>query len=223
MTKALSYSLFLLIILVPCLSLAQASKKKETFVPVLNMGIKGGTSFSQVGFDPPLDQTLTKGILAGVVFQYIDHAQVGIQAEFNYVQKGWTEQLDTITTFRRDLNYLELPFMTHVTLGNNNSKFIINFGPAISYLLSNRDSIDLVNRKDTLSYYQKRINKLDYGLTLGIGFVRKTVIGTFQLEGRFTYGFSNIISKSQGITAAANQNIAVSLSYLIPFRRNEED
>jgi len=192
MRKSLSFGLFLLIILVPCLSQAQASEKKQVFVPELNVGIKGGTSFSQVGFDPPIDQTLTMGLLAGVVFQYIDHAKVGIQVELNYVPKGWTEQLDTITTFRRNLNYLELPVMTHVTLGNKNSKFIINFGPAISYLLSTRDSIDLVDENDTLSYYQKSINNLDYGLTLGIGFAKKTIIGTFQLEGRFTYGFSNI-------------------------------
>ena len=206
----------------PGLLRAQTPAEKEAFVPTIKLGIKGGTSFSQVSFDPSIDQTFTRGIVGGVVLQYLDQERLGIQLELNYVQKGWTEQLDTITTFRRNLNYLELPLMTHITLGKNNSKFIIHLGPSISYLLSNTDSISLVNESDTLSYYQKNLNKLDYGLTLGIGFARETAIGTFQLEGRFTYGFSNVISKNQGVIASSNQNVTVSLSYLIPFRRKED-
>ncbi|PIQ22723.1 MAG: hypothetical protein COW65_01445 [Cytophagales bacterium CG18_big_fil_WC_8_21_14_2_50_42_9] len=223
MRKALPLIIMGIILFFPFLLQAQEQEKKPAFVPALNIGVKGGTSFSQLNFNPTIDQTFTRGILGGVVFQYIDHANVGIQIELNYVQKGWTEQLDTITTYRRSLNYLELPFMTHVTLGKNNSNFIINFGPAVSYLLSNTDSINLINESDTLRYYQKSINnKIDFGLTLGIGFAKKTVIGIFELEGRFTYGFNNIINKSQGLTVASNQNITVSLSYLIPFRRKED-
>jgi len=215
------YLLFLAL-LFPFVLQAQLSEAPKAFVPTLNVGIKGGYSLAQVGFNPNSDQTLTKGITGGVVFQYIDHAHVGVQAELNYVQKGWTEQLDS-STFRRSLNYIELPFMTHVVLGKNKSNFIINLGPSLSYLLSNKDSIYLINEADTLRYYQKSItSNLDFGLTLGIGFAKKTAIGIFQLDGRITYNFTNIINQNQGLIAATNQNLIVSLSYLIPFKRKED-
>jgi len=76
------------------------------------------------------------GIHGGMAVKYISEKHLGLIAEVNYSQRGWTEEFDPTDGFsyNRRLNYLELPIMTHIYFGNK-IRFIVNIGPQISFLL----------------------------------------------------------------------------------------
>ena len=119
---------------------------------VLKVGIKQGIVFSQVNFDPPVTQNLTLGYTGGLAIQYISETHAGIQAEFNYSQRGWTEKLDSSNSYKRTLNYFEVPVLSHFIYTQKKTTFFLNLGPAISFYSSGRETFHLTHQGDTLPY-----------------------------------------------------------------------
>ncbi|MCC9137804.1 porin family protein [Pontibacter silvestris] len=220
MKKILRIRLSLLTLLVVFASGAMAQTQNEVlpenvFEPEMSVGIKAGVSLSQVGFTPSVSQELSKGYTAGAVFKYISVPSLGIQVEANYTQKGWTESLEAGSTYSRRLNYLEMPFMTHVEIGKKSSRFILHLGPQASFLLSESESISLQNGESTPEYYGSSIDyKFDLGMCLGVGYGFRSAIGTFQLETRFAYSLSDIMNDERSFSSSKNQGGEVTLSYL---------
>jgi hypothetical protein len=208
------------LVLTFCLvSISQFVFAQTQFKPQTEVGIKGGTSFSRYIFNPALRQEPTMGHTGGFVLKHISEPNLGIQLELNYVQRGWTERIDSTQAYRRNLNFIEVPFMTHVAIGKSNTNFIANFGPSLAYLVSNGDSTKAVRDVEGPNYFQKEIeNPLQFGLAIGIGVVRKSSLGIFQLEGRLTQSLTNIISGKQGLSSAKNTNVNVTVSYLMNIR-----
>lgn len=197
------------------------AEAQDEFLPETAIGVKGGANFSRFVFEPSITQEIKTGYTGGLVFKYMAQPHLGVQLEANYVQRGWTETIGTDSTFTRDLNYLELPFMTHVAFGKR-TRFILNFGPNISYLISSTDSIAAIG-ESTDGYYQKEIdNPLMIALSLGIGMAKITSFGEFQLEARLTQGLNNVIENEQGVSTAANTSISVTLAYLLNLRRESK-
>lgn len=191
-------------------------------------GFKGGSSFSSFNFNPSQGQGWATGYTAGLVLKHAvrvneNEPMMGVQVELNWVQRGWTDHIDSTTTYTRKLHYLELPFMTHAMWGHKNTKIIANFGPSISYLLSNRDSIDAILDTKHNGYYQNEIERPWLaGLALGVGVQRSTSFGTFQLEARLTQSLNSIMTKRQRLISATNTNITVTAAYLLELRPKKE-
>lgn len=218
MKKILHTRLYLLTVLLAFALTAQAQDEptpKIEFKPEMSVGVKAGASLSQVGFTPTVRQKLTNGYTAGVIFKYLSVPSLGIQAEVNYIQKGWTESLEPTSTYSRRLNYLEVPFMTHIEIGKKSSRFILHLGPKASFLISESEEIDLQNGEEAPEYYGTGIDyKFDIGLCLGVGYGFRTSIGTFQLESRFGYSLSDILNDERSFSSSKNQGGEVTLSYL---------
>ena len=135
--------------------------------PEIYLGANVGVTESMVAFKPTVSQGYLLGYNGGIVFRYIAEKNVGMQAELNYSQRGWTEKSGKYT---RQLNYIELPFMTHIYIGKKNRVFL-NIGPKISYLISAKE---LVNDTITSTATQHKTfvqNPFDYGLCAGLGFL----------------------------------------------------
>ncbi|WP_299990466.1 porin family protein [uncultured Pontibacter sp.] len=198
-----------------------AQKREATYTGV---GLKGGSSSSSFNFDPSQNQGWATGYTAGFVLKHAvrvneNEPMMGIQAELNWVQRGWSDRIDSTTTHTRTLNYIELPFMTHVIWGRNKTKYIANLGPSISYLVSNRDSIQAITDNEHFGYYQKEIESpWLLGLTLGVGVQYSTAFGTFQLEARATQSFNSIMGKRQDVVSATNTNVTLTAAYLFELR-----
>jgi hypothetical protein len=216
---------------------------KEIFIQKTLLGVNGGINASEVFFSPSINEVPTLGYVGGLVFKYISEPHLGIQLEANYTQKGWSEKLDTINAYVRKLNYLEVPFMSYFEFGKRNTTFFLNFGPTISYLLSNRESIHLLKKNNKANYYRTGIstfdieeinadykktyyarsleNYIEVGLCIGIGIAKSTSIGDFQLEGRFNQGVNKIFKNEndKNFTFSTNQVIGVKASFL--FRLNK--
>jgi hypothetical protein len=183
------------------------------------LGIKAGGTTSRMYFDPAMDQGIIFGYTAGVVFNHRSEKPYGVQAELAFTQWGWAEKLDSTSTYRRQLSYIHLPFLTHLRFGNDKTNLIINLGPYVNYLLFEKEDINLIDGQALRAFYNKTIdNALGYGVSVGIGICLKTSLGIFQMEARINQGLSDIFNNTQAIplVSSKSQAVEISLFYLIP-------
>ncbi|MDD2797480.1 MAG: porin family protein [Bacteroidales bacterium] len=191
----------------------QAQKfASETFI-----GVNGGTTFSSVDFVPIVNQTKLMGYNSGVTVRYITESHFGLQAELNFSQRGWKETMtDPTQSYSRLLNYIELPFLTHVYFGSHNFRYFVNLGPKIAYLLSEKESGNYTLGAN--SEFGKAVeHPFDYSICGGSGFELRTKVGCFLIEGRYNFGLADIFynSNADSFTRSSNQFISANLTYLV--------
>ncbi len=181
--------------------------------PEMYLGASFGETANMVMFSPVVNQSYLLGYNGGLVFRYIAEKNVGMQAELNFSQRGWNE---TDSTYARQLNYIELPFMTHIYIGNK-SRVFLNLGPKISYLISEKvlktnDSNPTLTQRSTLVQ-----NPFDYGLCGGLGFMFRIGKNVIQLDARANYSLSDIFSndKRDYFDTSNNVDVAVNLAWLL--------
>ena len=205
-------------LLVITLTLATAKMfSQNTFEPETYFGIKLGLNNSSIRFDPTVEQNFYSGFVGGVSFKHIEQKSLGIQIELNFVQGGWSENLDDGNNYRRRLNYMQLPVMTHVNFGDQ-TKFFVNLGPYVGYLMNEEESVNNFNEADSSIYYGAEVqNRFDFGITAGLSASRSTQVGQFQLEGRGTFGLTNLydIDRKNDLASSQNLMVEISLTYFI--------
>lgn len=178
-------------------------------------GINGGATGSMVYFRPTVDQNYLLAYHGGLVFRYISEKNLGVQAELNYVQKGWQE---INNTYAKRLDYIELPFLTHLYFGNK-VQFIFNVGPKIGYLIGEHELFN-ADPSSTAAQHQTIQNKFDYGFAAGIGFLFKIKQQVYQLDSRANFSVSDIFSNERRdyFDNSNNINVSVSLAWLYRVR-----
>ena len=146
---------------------------------------------------------------AGAQFLMISEKYVGLKVELNYAQKGFKDRYG-----HRHLDYIELPFMTHITFGQKLFRFFINLGPEVAYLIH-----DNPISADTQQHSLPVKNRFDYGIVGGLGFEFNTKTGIYTIDARYNFGLNNVLgnSASEYFKSSTNQNITLSLAYLFPF------
>ena len=152
----------------------------------------------------------------------------GIQAEINYSQRGWNENIEdgSDNTYSRTMNYLEIPLLAHLAFGKDaidrGVQFFINAGPQIGFLLSETEEMggnwDTSARPNgVVQQYGKMVeNKFDYGILAGLGLELSTKVGHFILEGRYYYGLSDFwnSTKKDEFARSGHSYLGVKLTYL---------
>ncbi len=180
----------------------------ETYI-----GFSGGANGSMVFFIPTVQQKPQIGYTGGLTFRYVNENHFGLQIETNFTQRGWSEKSGN---YARQINYLEVPFLSHLYIGKTNRLFL-NIGPKISYLLS--ENIIKNGATDTQNeQYNSSLNKWNYGLDIGTGYNLKTKkYGIFQLELRGYYGLTNIYAekKKQSFDVSNYINVQVKIGWLL--------
>ena len=181
--------------------------------PEMYVGASAGATGSMIFFNPTVAQTYSQGYTGGLMFRYIAEKNVGVQAELNFSQAGWKE-----AEFSRQLNYIELPFLTHIYIGKK-TRFIINAGPKVAYLLSNRVVTNSSTSTD-IRITSSPENAFDYGLCAGLGLQFKAGKNNFELETRGYYALSSIYNNSKKDTYANsnNINVAVKLGWMFQIK-----
>lgn len=194
--------IIVLFVLSACLAHAQ--------YPKYAVGLRGGTSWSMMLFNPSVSQpSMPITYHAGAQFRMISEKYCGIKLELNYAQKGFKD-----TYGHRRLDYIELPFMTHITFGQQLFRFFIDLGPEIAYLI--QDNIIL---SDAQQHSLPAKNRFDYGIVGGLGFELNTRTGIYTIDARYHFGLNNVMgnSASEYFKSSTNQCITLSLAYLFPF------
>ena len=170
----------------------------------LSIGLHGGSNFSKMDFTNNQELRFAKidnkqGFIGGVVFNFLGDKHAGVQAEINYSQKGWIlndttsgNDIDNIN----QIDYIDVPILTHVNVGGGKFRGIFHIGPYIGYALSRKVKIKDNNTGAEESFdYQfskSKDNQFDFGLIAGGGIEYKLPVGKIALEARYTFGFGDI-------------------------------
>lgn len=180
--------------------------------PELDLGINQGVSMlNRVEFSPTVEQSFNVHYSGGITARYIIQKNFGIQAELNYTQRGWSEKNDNGNKFERRLDYLELPFVSHIRFGKNHFRFFINMGPKIRYLIHQQATEAWPN--GGVQQTKAIDHAFDYSLFGGLGIeLRYDKVGCFLFEARYDYGLGNIFTSSAGDDFKFSNNTAILLS-----------
>lgn len=180
--------------------------------PEMYIGASLGVTESMVMFNPVITQGFLMGYNGGIVFRYIAEKNVGMQAELNFSQRGWKEASGL---YSRQLNYVELPFMTHIYVGSKN-RFFFNIGPKISYLISENTSINETGASTDIQHITPVQHPFDYGLCAGLGLLFNINGRILQLDARANYGLSDVFAdtKRDYFSTSNNLDLSVNLAWL---------
>ncbi|MDD4970641.1 MAG: porin family protein [Paludibacter sp.] len=180
--------------------------------PEMYIGANFGVTESMVLFNPAVPQGFLMGYNGGIVFRYIAEKNVGMQAELNFSQRGWKEASGLYT---RQLNYIELPFMTHIYVGHKN-RFFFNLGPKISYLISERTLVNGITNSTDLQHITLVQHPFDYGLCTGLGILFNIKGKVLQLDTRANFGLSDVFAdtKRDYFSTSNNIDLSVNLAWL---------
>ncbi len=162
-------------------------------------GLLGGMNYSDLKLDGETDNSFLWG--AGFVLQYQLSENFSLVAEPMYVRKGAGIQPDNNTPrLDASLSFIETPVMLKYEFGESQKLYLLA-GPVFGYLLTSK--LEAKVNTFTLKADTKHITeKLEIGLTTGGGFSVPVSFGTIFLEGRYTYGFTNL-AKTGTFTASA--------------------
>lgn len=192
--QSLSYTKHILITgIISLCFLPFAGAQNNNFISETYVGLSAGRSASTIYFKPTIEQDLLFAYQGGLVFRYINEKSLGIQAELNYSQRGWNEAGGA---YIKRLDYIEIPFLTHIYFGNN-ARFFFNIGPKIGYLLQETVLSNSNPDSTTEQHVQGVQNKFDYGLAAGIGCLFNIKKQVFQFEGRGNFSASDIFSNDK--------------------------
>lgn len=194
----------------------------------VSIGAHGGMDMSKMSFSPSVSQGWLNGYTMGVQVRYAEEKLVGILAELNISQRGWSEKFtdQPELSYKRHLTYLDLPIMTHIYFGSKRFKCFVNLGPQFSLMIgdsrsANFDYSNPASAGIPVSRHCEQMtmdvkNKFDYGITAGLGFEfylrpRHSVY----VEARFYYGLGNIYgsSKADTFSASRSMNLAFTAGY----------
>ena len=194
----------------------------------ISVGAKGGMDFSKVFFSPSVKQKMISGTNFGFTFRYVEETHFGIIGELNFEQRGWEENFETAPySYKRTLNYLQIPVLAHIYFGSERARFFFNAGPEIGFLLgeSTKSNFDVDNvaslpsfpkYRKTEQLSMKADNKVDFGISAGLGVdVSINRRHSIYIEGRFYYGLGNVLKsgRTEAFNSSNSMSIMVSAGY----------
>lgn len=175
------------------------------------VGVHAGILASMVGFSPAVEQSALNPYLgpnAGLVFRYSGQKCCGLQVELNYMQRGWHE---TPIGYRRRLDYVEMPFLTHIWFGRKFRGFV-NLGPQVGFLVHESH----YGLPEKVQPQHLPLNKhFDWALAAGLGMLYRSIAGVWQLEARFNYSFGDVFAnhKTDYFSRSNCMNLSLNLAW----------
>lgn len=228
-------SILLALMLLPSSLMAQVGSPRNDFA----VGFTGGYTLNKMSFQPTIKQSMKGSPMFGFAARYTCEkyfsAICGVQAEVSYYNLGWQEVIEdgTDNTYKRNLNYVQVPLLMQMGWGRERRGLRFNFeaGPQLGWYLGGSDSRggnwDVSHRPNNVThqYDNEPDNSFDYGIAVGGSVELSTVIGHFQLGGRYYYGLGDIYdnSKKGYFARSANQTIVVKLTYLFDIIKTKND
>lgn len=194
-----------------------------------SLGVHGGVNLSQVMFSPSIRQKFLPGANAGINFRYTEEKHFGFIIEANFEQRGWAENFDDAPfTYSRTINYVQIPFMSHIYFGRRH-KFFINLGPSVSFkvgdsVMSNFDYSDVSSVPDfpvhtSQQYGYPTKGTVDFGISGGLGGeLGITSKHSIYLEARYYFGIANVLPAGRTDHFKSSNPMALSISLGYWFR-----
>lgn len=208
----------LVILLLLCLSSYTLVAQPRLRHPEMYLGVHAGAMASTMMFSPTIQGAELPNILispnGGLVFRYAGHKVCAIQAEINYIRRGWREYLSNVD-YTRQLDYIEVPLLMHLYFGGEHVRGFLNLGPQVGYCF--RD-IAIGTQNPQYTYQYVEIQKpFDWGLAGGLGmYFRSEKVGLFQLEARCNYSLGSAFNngKTDYFEFANSMNASINFAYM---------
>lgn len=232
LSKLLTAALFLL----PPALYAQIGEPRSGIA----VGLNAGMVMNKVSFDPTIKQGWHTGPTIGVTARFTSELYFktlcSLQVELNYAQLGWRENVMNSAgeplpdKYRRNLNYLQLPLLARLAWGNEKGLmgyFLV--GPQVGFLMgesskqSSTWTVDANGNPDRpnsmyAQYSMDADHRFEYGITGGIGLELATKKGfRYMLEGRYTYGLSDLYGNSKKDVFSRSNNMGVVVKFTCLF------
>ncbi|MEL6273851.1 MAG: porin family protein [Bacteroidota bacterium] len=199
-------------------------KAQVDSLTTFEVGLSFGQSFSTVDFSlssrPENVYSSRTGVDLGIGLRYFNLRAAGFAAELNYVGGGWQEttiELDSITgdtiasnLYARDIAYIEAQILTQFAFGRKLIRPILQAGPYLAIPIRDKEIFpaDFTLPEDDTYFGRSLGNRLNYGLTIGLGlYIALERIG-IQLEGRARFGLVDLVPNgTNGISTSRRQGI----------------
>lgn len=182
----------------------------------LYLGTMQGAAVSKVYFSPAYSQTLTTGYSGGVLLTYLEKGGMGIDFGILLTQRGWALNYED-TSYSRLNNVLELPFLSHFSLGKGNVRGILLIGANLGYIMSANEESEAGNGSYS---FTDTDNRVTFGLSGGLGMKYVKPNWFTQLTVRYVNDLSNLY-ESPGLTYNLSQFFLIQGG--ISFRLKRED
>ncbi|RDV16221.1 PorT family protein [Pontibacter diazotrophicus] len=159
------------------------------------------------------------GTQFGAVLNYGINDMFSLQPELLYVQKGYQFDMSAFEggvfpsgnhTIYRKHNYLEIPVLAKVSIGEGPFRGFATAGPTLSYLMSGKIVADGDNYEID---FHGQVNRFELGASVGIGVSYDMGPGALNFDVRYGHGFTNI-DKNRGGGSVKNRGFGISLAYL---------
>lgn len=199
-------TLILVLVLFSVCSFAQENKAKGgSFVEI---GVKGGMSFTSISYVKPgnISETINShaGFNVGVALKVkLPVKGLILQPEIAYVSKG--------STFRGDVNldvrmgYVEVPLGIQYGLDLIFFRPFLELSPYIGYAVSN--SWESKSLLEDVTWND--INRLEYGLGVGAG----VDVWKLQVKVKYNWNFGNLTDLIEQINKANFRGLELSLAF----------
>lgn len=203
------------LLLVCCLLLGKLTAQTS-------VGVRGGVSLSRVNFTPAISQTFVSGYEAGLLFRHLNTKHLGIQAELNLSRQGWHIYPADSRAYEKELQYIQLPLLSHVQLGGGRFTFVAQAGGFVAYTFSEKDlKLPLEDAEPGVVYAQQDLLPWQYGVLAAAGPSFRFNFGTLQLEARFAQHLSDLLqvnlNRPDDFDASQQQIITFGLQWLYTF------
>ena len=177
------------------------------------IGFKLGMTSSKLEFDPDEGDQDRMNEFGGGIFVRFGFGPLILQTEVLAATKGTdgnSDNIDDDIDGSLKLDYIEVPITAMFELGNVAYLFA---GPAVAFEVGcSLEQLDCDDDDDESTVLPR--HEIDFGLTAGIGFHISAGPGALLIEGRHTWGLTNIID-SQTDRSAHNGSYAFFAGYAL--------
>ena len=154
------------------------------------VGVKAGINFANLNFEgdgATVNLDKRKGVVGGLFVIWPAQGRVGLQTEALFSQKG-AQIEEGGDSAKIKLDYIDVPvlarFSSPVSTGTS---FYVFAGPSFGFRVSAKAESS-VEDEDESEDIEDDVERFDLGLVAGAGLE----FGRFLLDGRYTWGLSNI-------------------------------
>ncbi len=168
----------MVLLLVAFLGMASSASAQAAF------GVRVGANFANLSFDPDdeEDTSTRTGLNVGAFAIFPINPRFAFQPEVLYSQQGSKATEDWIEATLK-LDYVNVPLLAKINLSSGQNPVSLLVGPQIGFRTGAKVEVE-----DEELDLEEITESTDWGLVVGMS----ATMGNFVVDGRYTWGLSNI-------------------------------
>ena len=171
------------------------------------VGVKAGVNFANLDFEgdgASVSLDPRKGIVGGLFVVWPASTRLALQTEALYSQKG-AQMEEGGDSAKIKLDYLDVPVLARFSSPvSSGTSFHVFAGPSFSFRVSAKSESSFDGEEENEDI-DEDVERFDLGLVAGAGLE----LGRFVIDGRYTWGLSNINKVESDDVTIKNRVFAV--------------